>query len=338
MVRVPSLILFLAGLSAAWASAEPEEGSILTVMGAISPLELGRTLPHEHILVDFIGATETGYHRWDRQTVIAKVQPFLEEARGLGYTALVECTPAYIGRDPRLLRRLAERTGLHLLTNTGYYGARDNSFLPPHAFEETPEQLAARWTAEFFHGIEDTSIRPGFIKIGVDRGDVVSELQQKLVRAAALTHLKTGLTIVSHTGPTDAAFHQLEILQEMGVAPEAFVWTHATWAPLEKLIEAGRRGAWLSLDNVPDNPRRHDQLVTSLLGLRQADLLHRVLLSHDAGWYRPGEPDGGNFRPYTAISAALIPKLRAAGFTDADLDQMEITNPAEAFTLRLRPH
>jgi phosphotriesterase-related protein len=56
---------------------------------------------------------------------------------------------------------------------------------------------------------------PGFIKIRVE-GDPLSDLHRKLVIAAARTHLKTGLTICSHTGPAVLAFEELE-----------FVWTHA---------------------------------------------------------------------------------------------------------------
>lgn len=37
-----------------------------TVQGRIKPGEMGLTLIHEHVLVDFIGADATGYHRWDR--------------------------------------------------------------------------------------------------------------------------------------------------------------------------------------------------------------------------------------------------------------------------------
>ena len=87
--------------------------------------------------------------------------PFLRKIRSLGCHTLVECTPAYIGRDPRLLRQLSEASGLNLLTNTGYYGAADDKFVPRHAYEETAEQLAGRWTREFYEGIEDTGIKIG---------------------------------------------------------------------------------------------------------------------------------------------------------------------------------
>ncbi len=61
-----------------------------------------------------------------------------------------------------------------------------------------------------------SNIRPGFIKISVDGASSgISELHKKLARAAGLTHLKTGLTIYSHTGPGVAAFEQIEMLKEL---------------------------------------------------------------------------------------------------------------------------
>jgi len=169
----------------------------MTVSGSISPTQMGTTLAHEHILVDFIGADSTGYHRWERDKVVEKVLPFLKEAKELGVKTLIECTPAYLGRDPILLNMLSQKSGLYILTNTGYYGARNNKFIPKHAFKETANQLARRWTKEWEEGIEDTKIRPGFIKISVNPEPELSPMHQKIVRAAARTHLRTGLTIAS---------------------------------------------------------------------------------------------------------------------------------------------
>ena len=126
-----------------------------------------------------------------------------------------------------LQKRLEDESGLQVITNTGYYGAMQNKYLPQWAFTESAEQLARRWINEFENGIDGTSIKPGFIKIGVDAPHL-SSLHQKLVKAAAITHLKTGLTICSHTGPAAAAFEELNILRTMSVHPSAFVWTPST--------------------------------------------------------------------------------------------------------------
>jgi phosphotriesterase-related protein len=42
-----------------------------------------------------------------------------------------------------------------------------------------------------------------------------------------------------------------------------------------------------------------------------AGLLGRTLVSQDAGWYRVGEPGGGEFRPFTYIYTDFLPRLDA---------------------------
>ena len=307
---------------------------IMTVNGPISPEQMGATLPHEHVLVDFIGAAEVSPDRYDRDAVFRTVLPFVEQLRDLGGQTLVECTPAYLGRDPRLLKRLSEATGLHLLTNTGYYGARDDSYLPAHAFSDSADQLAARWVREWEEGIDGTGIRPGFMKIGVDSGSL-SDVDRKLVQAAARTHLKTGLTIAAHTGPAVAAFEELDVLAREGVDPSAWIWVHAH-AERDRMrnVEAARRGAWIEFDAL--SPIRSERLVAFVLTMKEHGMLHRVLVSHDAGWYHVGEPDGGAFRPYDTMFSTFIPGLKNAGFTDAEIHQVLVTNPAEAFAVRVR--
>ena len=67
--------------------------------------------------------------------------------------------------------------------------------------------------------------------------------------------------------------------------------------------------------------------------LADAGLLDRVLLSHDAGWYRVGEPDGGEYRPHTAIFAHLLPQLRSR-LGDAAVTELFTRNPARALAKR----
>ena len=306
----------------------------MTVLGPISASEMGTTLAHEHILVDFIGADSTGYHRWDRQNVIDKALPFLEALQAKGCQTFMECTPAYLGRDPKLMQSLALKTGLNILTNTGFYGSGKNKFIPSRALKMSPEELAAEWTAEFNDGIEGTGVRPGFIKISVDRNDSLIPMHEKLVRAAALTHLQTGLTIMSHTGTDKPAFDQLGILAEYGVSPEAFIWTHAQAGTLDGWIKAARMGAWVSLDNV--NVDKLEEYIDYLLEIKSAGLLDHVLISHDSGWYRVGEKDGGRYNGYTTIFTELIPALLKNGFDDENIERLLHQNPSRAFTIQVR--
>lgn len=313
----------------------PPARQIMTVKGPISAESLGKTLIHEHILVDFIGADRVTADRWDRKKVRLAVMPYLDELKTLGVQSILDCTPAFLGRDIRLLQEISQESGLTIVTNTGYYGAVTNKYLPPWAFTESAEQLAARWIREFEKGIDNTDIRPGFIKIGVDSG-ALSVLHQKLVRAAALTHLATGLTICSHTGPALPAFEEIEILEEMGVDPSAFVWVHAQNEKDKSLYTtAAKKGAWVSLDGMGWG--NFDGYATWLHGLKAAGQLHQVLISHDAGWYRPGETDPmDKFVGYTSLFDKVLPLLKVKGFSEKDFDQLLRKNPAEAFGIDIR--
>ena len=322
--------LFTVGGLLAFAPAAPK--NIMTVRGPIRAKKMGSSLVHEHFLVDFIGADKTGPARWNRAAVIAKVLPYLLEAKANGVRTIVDCTPAFLGRDVLLLQELSEKSGLQVVTNTGYYGAVNNKYLPPWAFTETAAQLAARWVAEYKQGIEGTGIRPGFIKISVDAKNPLSDLHRKLVQAAALTHIKTGLAIYSHTGLSAAAFQQLDILQKEGVHASAFVWVHAqSEKDLSTYISAARRGAWISLDGMGWGG--WDDYAAALVFLKKEKLLHRVLISHDAGWYKPDEPHAP-FKGFTAIFTELFPRLEKMGFTRKELEQLLVDNPAVALSIK----
>ncbi|GHB82425.1 phosphotriesterase family protein [Persicitalea jodogahamensis] len=308
---------------------------VMSVRGQMMASEMGMTLAHEHVMVDFVGADKISDERWARKEIIKKVVPYLILARQRGVKTLLDCTPAFLGRDVKLLREISLESKLNIITNTGYYGAVDNKYLPPWAFTETETQLAARWIYEFNEGIEGTGIKPGFIKIGVNSGSL-SKLHQKLVRAAALTHLATGLTICSHTGPALPAFEEIELLKEMGVHPSAFVWVHAQ-AETDRsyYLKAARQGGWVSLDGMGWG--KFEEYAESLVLLKKHELLSKVLVSHDAGWYRPGEPDPmGSFAGYTNIFDRVWPLLKRKGFTDSDFQQLLVQNPASAFSISIR--
>jgi phosphotriesterase-related protein len=314
--------------------AQQPSSQVNTVRGAVPLDKLGTTLMHEHVLVDFIGADKVSRERYDAEEAFKVALPFLKNVYALGCRTLVECTPAYLGRDAKLLRRLSETSGLNILTNTGYYGASNDKYVPQHAFSATAEELAATWVREFQDGIDGTGIKPGFMKISVDKGSL-SDIDAKLVRAAALTHLKTGLTIASHTEDGTSALEELDILNREGVAASAFIWVHAhIESQTEKQIGAARRGAWVEYDGISEKSlEQHVKLVKMMI---DAGLIHRTLISQDAGWYNVGEPDGGQYRNYEALFTLFIPELRKAGITAAQIRQLLIENPRNALQTQVR--
>ncbi len=314
----------------------PSHDQIVTVKGPIPAHQFAPALPHEHILCDFIGAKDVRPSRYDRGEVIAVMEPFLKDLHQRGFNGFVDCTPAYIGRDPILLRELAERTDLAILTNTGYYGAAGDRYLPEHAFNETAEQLAGRWIREWEEGIDGTRIKPGFIKIGVDPGPL-SPVDRKLVEAAVLTHRKTGLTIACHTGERRAAEEVLTIVLNSGLDPSSLIIVHAdSVGDVDGPIGWAKTGAWVELDAVGARPIPFH--LDWLGRMKKEGLLRRILISHDAGWYWVGEARGGKekIRPFTFIADRLIPELRRSGFDESEIDLLVRDNSIRAFTPAIR--
>ena len=331
---IGTLPIAVAAASSPDSFAAPPDQQVNTVLGGRSPRALGMTLMHEHVLVDFVGADKVSPQRYNAEEVFQAALPHLKALRAAGCRTLVECTPAFLGRDPNLLKRLAGASGLHVVTNTGFYGAANDKYVPAIARQETAEQLAVRWTREFQEGIDGTGIRPGIIKIGVDSGPL-SEIDAKLVRAAAKTHLQTGLIIASHTGNGVAALEELEILKEEGVHPGAFIWVHAqTEGDGQFHRKAAQQGAWVEFDGISESSTdKHLQLVKGMIEQGFSD---RLLISQDAGWYHVGEPKGGTFRPYTLVFENFIPLLRRSGVTPEHIRSLLIDNPRQALTLKIR--
>jgi phosphotriesterase-related protein len=280
---------------------------------------------HEHVLVDFIGADQVSTSRYDAAQALKVILPHIAQAKALGCETLVECTPAYLGRDVLLLKRLSDASGVNILTNTGYYGAAKDKHLPRHAFSESADQLAARWTREFERGIDGTTIKPAFMKIGVDEAPL-SDVDAKLVRAAAVTSRSTGLPIASHTSTGAAAMAEMELLDRADVPAAAFIWVHAhNERDTTFHTRAAKAGAWVEFDGISEaGVGRHVELVRHM---KAQGLLGRVLVSHDAGWYHVGEPNGGRFRPFDTLFSRFVPALAEAGLTKEEVRLLLVENP-----------
>jgi phosphotriesterase-related protein len=321
----------MAALAALPSTLSAQDGSVATVTGEVPVRDLGMVLMHEHVLVDFIGADKVSRSRYNADEVVRVALPHLREARELGCRTLVECTPAFLGRNVAVLQRLSEQSGLRIISNTGYYGAAGDKHLPAHAFKESAQEIAQRWINEQRRGIDGTDILPGFMKIGVDRGNL-SDVDRKIVEAAGLAHKATGLPIASHTADGVSAHQELDLLQSQGVALDAFIWVHAhNEGDDGQLKRAAERGAWVEFDGLgPNSVDRHVQLVKMMA---DAGHLGRVLVSHDAGWYHVGEEGGGSFRPFDTMFRRFAPAIREALNDDA-VNQLLVANPARALARR----
>jgi len=339
-------ILYLILITITWSCSNQnvhKEYQVMTVTGLMDIEDIGITLEHEHITTDFIGAEKVHQPQYPVQQAVDKLLPFFVELKASGVQTLIECTPEYIGRDVLLLKELSEKSGINIITNTGYYAAVDKKYLPAHAFTETTGQLAERWINEWNNGIKGTGIKPGFIKLGVGKSRLDS-IEQKIVRAGALAHLKTGLKVAIHTGSTMAAQDEIDIFKSERVDPRALIVIHAQNSSSEEQITLAKQGCWISLDGINRQPESIEKYVTNLSDLKAKNLLSSVLISHDNGWAVIQKEDGTidfelfgdkEEKPYATIFNVLISKLKEASFDQKEIELLLIKNPAEAYKIEV---
>jgi phosphotriesterase-related protein len=258
------------------------------------------------------------------------VLPYLERIKAYGCQTLVDCTATHFGRHPELLRQISELSGLHILTNTGYYGAADDKYVPLHAYDETADQIAARWVREWKYSIDDTGVRPGFIKTAVDDG-LLSNIDRKLIVTAGRAHLQTGLSIQTHVGDNWPVVQEiLSLLRAEGVHPTAWIWTHAHHVQeTQHLVQAADQGAWISLDGI--NAGSADHILNIILEMKARGYLPNLLLSHDGDSYF----GDGEFRPYHYLFTDFISRLGAAGLNQNEINQLTVANVCRAFTINV---
>jgi predicted metal-dependent phosphotriesterase family hydrolase len=331
IIVIKSILVFtMAALLVSMGGPGNNDGVVHTVQGPVKVDDLGITLHHEHLFSNF-GLPIDETDSYDETALFAQVIPYLRMLHDQGVRTIFDYTTSYFGRRADLLKAFSDSTGIRIVTNTGIYGAADDRYVPSYAFDESAEDLAQRWIAEARNGIDGTGILPGFIKLAFDEGPI-SDLDRKLFEAGLLTHLETGLSIAVHTGSNpDALQLQLELLDEYGVHPGAWIWTHANWHDdFDLLLEVADRGAWISMDGVKSE--NIDEYLRYIRRFMEAGLLDRLLLSHDGDAY----PAGGDIRPFEAILTELIPAMQSNGFSESIINQLLFENPGEAYAIRVR--
>lgn len=309
---------------------------IMTVTGEISASEMGVTLPHEHVMFDFAAIDSLSTSRYNKDTVISRMTPFFEQIKSFKVQTFVDGTPEFMGRDPQLLAELSRKTGINIITGTGWYAADDDKHLPKEIKDLSAEEIALIWIGEAKNGIGNTGIKPGVINIGMS-GSKLSDNDKKLVAAACLTHLETGLPIMSYTGPASGVLAQLQILKKYGIDPSAFIWLHAMEEVSKGLLlTVAERGVWIGLDGVQDDMNASVKISEMVKYMKMIRRLNHVLLSHDAYGYQVGLPGGGNIRPYTELFGSFKLLMLSEGITKDEITQIMVKNPAEAFGIRVR--
>ena len=308
---------------------------VQTVLGPIEPASLGFTLPHEHTQIA-LWHIQDRWDYWQLTRDEPAIQEELARFRAAGGSGLVDLTLPGVGRDAVWLRGVATSSGLHIVMGCGWYRT---AYYPPEALidRRSTDDLADELVAEIEVGVGETGVRPGIIgEIGTDKPWVSPS------RGAGPPRGRPRRA-------TDRAGHQ---------HPCRPVRRRSRPAP------ALRRGGPRSGEG-RDRPRRFRTRSSSTTSrsssvARTSNSTSSACPGSANGSARTGPSSccasscpaatrtascsartsattrssvrfGGN--GYAYLADAFLPRLRAAGATDAEIETMTVKNPRRLLTI-----
>lgn len=307
---------------------------LLTVEAVTGPLDtrdLGVTLMHEHVLVASPGVREN-FPVWDRERELAAAAEKLREVMAMGVRTLVDLTPGD-WRDVPFVVEAAKKSGMQIVVATGLYYD-----VPRYFWSRGIDHMAALFVADIREGIAGTGVKAGVIKCAADE-EGLTEPVEKVLRASARAHRATGVPISTHTwaaGRTGTL--QQDVFESEGVDLSRVIIGHSGDSEdLGYLVGLMRRGSYIGMDRFGDEDRlTTDRRVATVGRLCANGYAGQLVLSHDAACYmdwfdaeyhRRRRPN----RRFTYIGEVILPALRAAGVTEAQIHTMTVENPRAIF-------
>lgn len=309
-------------------------GEIVTVLGPISPSELGVTDAHDHLFLR--SPALKGQEFEDVERAIEEVS---SAARG-GLRAVVEVTPIGLGRRPAKMRAVAEATGVHIVAATGYH--RDAHYEEGHWVRDAPiELLAERILADLQKGMHPDdwltdapldSARAGVIKAGASY-QRISALEELRLIAAAMGSRETGAPILVHTEIGTRGHEIIDLLTREGVKADRIILAHLDRnSDLELHREIADRGVWLEYDTPGRIKYRPDsQLLELITGMVETGHHSAVMLGLDLGQRDYFRAYGGG-PGLTYLMQVFVPRLRNRVGDDA-VHKILVDAPARAFAM-----
>lgn len=359
---------------------------VMTVCGPIESAQLGFTSMHEHILSDcsmfrnrarktcvFPGRNGTNWqeslqmenrsaHRHD--IVLSLDNMKLDDEQSMtfevadfktgGGDSIVEVSAPGIRSSPadlESIRRISERTGVHIVVSTGLY-VEDTW---PDRFRcMTLEQYVGFLRQEIEHGIANTGILPGQIKAAYE---TPSQQLSTYLRAAATVSSETGLSLQVHLGPDitpdEVRKNVLKPLLQGGTEPGKTVLCHIQfmmgvlsikqlvtnpgWVPfdisfLRELAAQGFALCFTPFGFEADNENlgiAHYPDWYSLSGivaLIQEGYVEQLVIGNDVFTKLATRRGGGE--GYRRLSDFVVPALQMCGVSEQDIRKIMVENPA----------
>jgi phosphotriesterase-related protein len=303
---------------------------VITVNGPVEPEELGFTLSHEHLILNFFAYQSSYDDILDEEKVMIWELGHYIKAGG---KSLVDCTSNGLKRNPLALRRIAQATNANIIMGSGWYRER---VYPPYIAERNPNELAELIVREIEVGADGTDVRAGMIgEIGTEI-EFISPAQERVFRAAARAQRKTGVSIWTHTTHFGSlAMEQIALLREEGVPLDRIVISHlGDRFDCEFLRPIAEAGVYMSIDNVgyegngyPDDEVR----ASNIAFLVQEGFVNQVMMSMDIGAKKFLLSYKGH--GFAHLIENFLPRLRSKGVTEEQISIMTVQNPARALAI-----
>ncbi|MDH2429110.1 phosphotriesterase-related protein [Sphaerisporangium sp. TRM90804] len=323
--------------------------TVETVRGPVDVEDLGQTLMHEHV---FVLSTEhvDNYGQdswWDEEHRVADAIAKLRGLASVGVATIVDPTVWGIGRYiPRVQRIAAEVPELNIIVATGLYCFDEvphhYAHRGPGLLMDVPEPMVDDFVRDLTEGVAGTGVKAAFLKCVVEQRGLTAGVE-RVCRAVAQAHLRTGAPITVHTNAfTQAGLPALGLFTKEGVDLTKVVVGHAGDSnDLGYLMRLADTGATLGMDRFGlDVYNPTPARVDTIAALCERGYADRMVLSHDSACFM--DYFGGAYGQMLEHAAPnwhlrhihddVLPALREKGVTDAQLHQMLVVNPRVYFS------
>ncbi|WP_329579060.1 phosphotriesterase family protein [Streptomyces sp. NBC_01361] len=319
-----------------------------TVRGPVDTGALERTYMHEHIFVLSPDVQQNYPGEWgDEDDRIADAVDKLGALSAQGVRTIVDPTVIGLGRYIPRIQRVAEQLpDLNIVVATGCYTYEDVPFFFHHrgpalneaAGMEVPDPMVDMFVGDIEDGIAGTGVKAGLLKCAIDQQGLTPGVE-RVMRAVAKAHLRTGTPITVHTHP--GARTGLEVRRvlcdEEGVDPSRVVLGHSgDTTDVDHLSELAEAGFVLGMDrfgiNLETTFEARAETVVEMCRRGYAD---RMVLSQDASCYIDWiDPAVMPLLPqwhYLHIADEVLPYLERRGVAKEQIDTMLVDVPRRYF-------
>lgn len=226
-------------------------------------------------------------------------------AKNEGVACLVDGGNPDVGRSLDFLRKLSAKSGMPIVSGTGYY---TQPFYPQEISKMSEDQI----TQELLRQVTGEPYG-AFGEIGT--WDDISPDERKVFRAVGKAHVATGLPIFTHTNFGKAALEQLDIFESVGVKPQSVAIGHVGGL-LDPKVEVHKllckRGAFIGFDR--QGGPADGQQVPLVMALIDAGYASNLLFSSDFSNVAQLKKNGGP--GYAKTVTVFAPKVRDAGASE----------------------